>query len=200
MNKRGFTLIELLVVIAIIGILASIVMVSLSSARAKSRDARRQADIKSIQLALALYYNDNGMYPLNIYASYSAGAAPTGGLKDAYLPVVPTDPNQSVACSDGTQASCYKYSAFFVGNATLGCSAANRPPAKYHLGAVLENVNNTIDANAPVAPNGSMAGFAICNNTPSVGNFDGTSVDCSSTAGVAYGQANATERCYDQTP
>jgi len=56
-------LLELLVVIAIIGIMASIIIVPLSNARAKSRDARRLSDQKQIQLALELYYNTNGRYP-----------------------------------------------------------------------------------------------------------------------------------------
>jgi len=56
-------LIELLVVIAIIGILAAVVLVSLNSARAKSRDAKRLSDIRQIQTALELFYNDNNSYP-----------------------------------------------------------------------------------------------------------------------------------------
>ena len=53
----GFTLIELLVVIAIIGLLATIVMVSLNTARGKARDARRMGDIKQMMLALEMYYD-----------------------------------------------------------------------------------------------------------------------------------------------
>lgn len=63
MNKKGFTLIELLVVIAIIGLLSTLAVVSLNNARAKSRDAKRVSDIKQIQTALELYYNDNNGYP-----------------------------------------------------------------------------------------------------------------------------------------
>lgn len=59
---RGFTLIELMVVIAIIGLLASITLVSLSTARSKARDARRKSDLYAVQLALELYYNEYGSY------------------------------------------------------------------------------------------------------------------------------------------
>lgn len=61
--KRGFTLIELLVVIAIIGVLASIVLTSLNSARAKSRDVRRISDFRTLKTALAFYYDKYGKYP-----------------------------------------------------------------------------------------------------------------------------------------
>lgn len=62
-KSKGFTLIELLVVIAIIGILSSVVLASLNTARAKARDAKRLADIGQIEVALEMYYNDNGNYP-----------------------------------------------------------------------------------------------------------------------------------------
>ncbi len=60
--SAGFTLIELLVVIAIIGLLSGIVLASLSSARIKARDIKRVSDLKNIQLALELYYDEYGTY------------------------------------------------------------------------------------------------------------------------------------------
>jgi len=65
-KKSGFTLIELLVVVAIIGILATVVLSSLSNARERARDAKRLSDIKTIQTALEIYYLDNGRYPNSI--------------------------------------------------------------------------------------------------------------------------------------
>ena len=89
--SKGFTLIELLVVIAIIGLLSSIVLASLNSARTKSRDARRVSDLKQLQTALELYYNDNTAYPTattQAAASTTLAALVTGG----YIATIPVDP------------------------------------------------------------------------------------------------------------
>ena len=64
-KNKGFTIIELLVVIAIIGILASLILTSVQTVRAKGRDAKRIGDMKQITSALNLYYFDNGVYPSN---------------------------------------------------------------------------------------------------------------------------------------
>ncbi|MEK7568805.1 MAG: type II secretion system protein [Patescibacteria group bacterium] len=61
MNKKGFTLIELLVVIAIIGILASVVLASLNSARAKGADAAIKANLANVRAQAELYYDDAAM-------------------------------------------------------------------------------------------------------------------------------------------
>ena len=63
-DKKGFTLIELLVVISIIGLLSSLAVVSLNSARAKARDAVRKGDMAQLRTALNLYFDENGHYPI----------------------------------------------------------------------------------------------------------------------------------------
>ena len=79
---RGFTLIELLVVISIISLLSSVVLASLNTAREKAQDARRQADLQQMQIALELYFDDNGTYPLYTSTTYVGSGKATAGLTD----------------------------------------------------------------------------------------------------------------------
>ena len=76
MNRKGFTLIEMLVVIAIIGLLSSVVIIGLSGAREKARDAKRIADIRQIQNGLEVAYESATGYPA------TAGGNEPGGLQD----------------------------------------------------------------------------------------------------------------------
>jgi prepilin-type N-terminal cleavage/methylation domain-containing protein len=62
-KNRGFTLIELLVVISIIGLLSSVVLVSLANARQKARDSKRVGEMNQLSKAFELFYNDAGAYP-----------------------------------------------------------------------------------------------------------------------------------------
>jgi len=62
-NKKGFTLIEMLIVITIIAVLASLILVGMGGARAKTRDSKRVADLHNVMNALELYYSLNYTYP-----------------------------------------------------------------------------------------------------------------------------------------
>ena len=101
-KKQAFALVELLVVIAIIGILATLAVVSLQNARSRARDAKRIADVRQMQTALELYYNDVGEYPPNISGSISQG----GVTYMAVIPSAPTPPDGDCAEGDNT----YSYS------------------------------------------------------------------------------------------
>lgn len=92
--KKGFTLIELLVVIAIIALLSTLSVVALNSARAKSRDARRQSDIKQMRTALEMYFDQNLQYP-------SLGATTTLGLSSTTC-LTSNGWTTTAGCSSGT--------------------------------------------------------------------------------------------------
>ena len=64
-SKKSFTLIELLVVISIIAILVAVAIVSYSNIQMKGRDAKRKANLATVQQALEQFYADNGAYPLS---------------------------------------------------------------------------------------------------------------------------------------
>lgn len=69
--QRGFTLIELLVVIAIIGILASVVLASLNSARDKGEDAAIKSNLNNARAQAELYYDDSGRTYVGVCAAGS---------------------------------------------------------------------------------------------------------------------------------
>src|SRR3989338_8169379 len=98
-SKKGFTLIELLVVIAIIGILSSVVLASLNSARKKSRDATRVANINQIKLALELEFDKAKAYPADLATLKTSGFITqipidplnTGSYVYTYCSIISTD-------------------------------------------------------------------------------------------------------------
>ncbi|MFA5644648.1 MAG: type II secretion system protein, partial [Patescibacteria group bacterium] len=130
-NKPAFTLVELLVVIAIIGVLATLAMVSIQSARIKARDTKRIADIKQIQTALELFFNDNGLYP----ASTSVTSSINSGTK-VYMEVYPQAPtppdgdcteesNQYVYTEAGEDNGSYSVS-FCIGSQSANLNSGDK--------------------------------------------------------------------------
>jgi len=110
-------LIELLVVIAIIGLLATIVLVSLNTARQKARDTKRLSDLKQIQLAVEMYYDANGHYPVrHAYTTGSQCGSHWCDLENDlsnYISTLPRDPlglqNVHRYSYDGGQGDDYGY-------------------------------------------------------------------------------------------
>lgn len=184
LRVRGFTLIELLVVIAIIGLLASIILASLNTARQKGRDARRVADIKEIQLALELYYDANSQYPTSL-----------GALVPTYISAMPTDPSSSVTCTTGAQTGCYDYVP--LQGSALSASSCGA----YHLGASLEvndptTLNGDADGTAGGTYGSGTSDGTIC--TGAVNNNSGADFTGSDTAKCV--STDAGSYCYDVKP
>lgn len=108
MNKqKGFTLIELLVVIAIIGLLSTLAVISLNNARAKSRDAKRMADVKQMQSALELYYNDANGYPPTANVTSANPIQYSGTTYMAVVPSAPTPPSTNAYIYASGNSSSY---------------------------------------------------------------------------------------------
>ena len=112
-NKKGFTLIELLVVIAIIGILSSVVLASLSTARTKGRIAAAQSTMANLLTNIALFCQDSGLNlltPPTVGSPICTGAGgnypslPTGWTYGAINPAIGTF--SVVAGGDGKTVTC----------------------------------------------------------------------------------------------
>ena len=95
-QNNGFTLIELLVVVTIIGLLSTMILVSLNTARMKARDVRRLADLRQVALALEMYYDDNTKTGYPGASGSNNWSVLDSTLKPNYLPSIPTDTGNEI--------------------------------------------------------------------------------------------------------
>lgn len=113
MHNKGFTLIELLVVIAIIGLLSSVVLASLESARLKAQDSKRLSELKAVQLALGLYYDANGRYPAwnqTAWGRDCSGWRGTSASNNTFLQPLVDGGFLATPIQDPSEANCrYQY-------------------------------------------------------------------------------------------
>jgi prepilin-type N-terminal cleavage/methylation domain-containing protein len=95
-TKNAFTLIELLVIIAIIGLLSSIILTSVATAREKARETVAFAQIKELQEAIQEYDNDIGYYPPDVNRGWDPG----------FVKPLPYDTSGSGADCNTNQGAC----------------------------------------------------------------------------------------------
>ena len=159
-TTRGFTLIELLVVIAIIGLLSSVVLASVNTARGEANDAKRVTDLRDVQTALELYAGDhNGSYPVggagaSRWAGQCANAAGLAqnavitGLVPTYIPSLPADPEMNTTAN----TCCYLYISDGASNYDFmdyNCPTAN--VLNPNLRSLLDTLFNGTPGNNPAS-------------------------------------------------
>ncbi|OGZ04849.1 MAG: hypothetical protein A2845_05145 [Candidatus Lloydbacteria bacterium RIFCSPHIGHO2_01_FULL_49_22] len=168
-HKRGFTLIELLVVIAIVGLLSSVILASLSTARQKARDAKRVAEMDSISKALELYYVEANSYP---------PTTPSGFIgSDAALQMLVTrGALSSLPSAVAPSTGYFYYGTNEEGTPVTECATVE-PCQGYILAVELER-----DDHPSLQSDQDVALAAL--------SFDGLSADCFGAVGP--------ERCYEK--
>lgn len=159
-HKKGFTLVELLVVIAIIGLLSTLAIVALNSARQRARDAKRVSDVRQVQTALQLYFDAQNEYPLAATPPANLGegsfvvlssdgfsaSAPSGAT--VYMGLVPDFPTPGAS----GELDDYEYTAYDDSTEASTCTTAAETCAWYEVDFDLEDDTGSLkdgaDANS----------------------------------------------------
>jgi general secretion pathway protein G len=114
-GEAGFTLVEIMVVVVIIGMLASLVGVSVIRYLERAKRQTAAAQIKNFMTALDTYYMDNSNYPTTAQGLEALVSMPTSSPvprnypRDGYLPSIPLDPwgNEYIYFSPGNGGQPY---------------------------------------------------------------------------------------------
>lgn len=131
-TNKGFTLIELLVVIAIIGVLSSIVLVSLNQSRTRATDSAIKSNISGLRAAMELYYGNQNpnSYGVQAYTA-NCGGTVAGGFSDATVQQYIDDAVTKSTQTPATAAKCVSSASAYViavqlrSSATLGWCVDN---------------------------------------------------------------------------
>lgn len=134
MEERGFTLIELMVVVAVIGVLAAMLVPTVSGLTSKARDARRKSDIESIATALEMFRDKYARYPTPGEAGTNACGGWRGSNTNDFMQILITEgflkkyPADPINTGNGCSEYCYSYYRYDAGYCGV-------PVAFYVLGA-----------------------------------------------------------------
>ena len=160
MLQKGFTLIELLVVIAIIGILATVVIGSVSSARAKGANAAVKSNLSNSRAVAEIFYDSNNTYAGVCTAPASGGTQTANSSALAAIKITSTSPsvtsqNSGTATPTASTAVCVESADGYVVAAPLKsptgamyCVDSNGAKKEYASGIF----TTTIAAAAPLGP------------------------------------------------
>ncbi len=149
--NKGFTLIELLVVIAIIGILASVVLASLNSARAKGADAAIKSNLSNTRAAASMYWDTNSGYSI-AGTAVTAIVGTNAGCSAANTVFANTSGANTIYDMVKAAQTAYGGSSSTAALCSIGAATTTVPSASWAVYVPLKN------------PSTGMVGFCVDSN------------------------------------